>query len=315
MLEEKKQCCDCRWSENFYNNPLAPVYAINTSYYRGQFNAIQCWNEQCLLVCTPAFPFGLLCVCVFVFNCLSLFWVVMSLKLWQMNVHVSRCVSPFVQLLKHVVPLTEIYECHFSAQLYIVTADGSHGQYMLVWNAHPRSAYWHNTCILDENPDIDLEYAHQLVVNMFFEECSRSNKPILICPLPGNVLTWAAGGLKEGTVLNDIGTPWGRRQTLRGSEQVICSALLHVKWDTFTLSHIIFCSSSQPRFLFSPKGKTLQRKWAESFRSVFVEGLLLLFLHLSSPAFFVHRRPSSSTLFFSHFIFSFSILVRLCLFL
>lgn len=253
------------------------------------------------------------CVCVFVFNCLSLFWVVMSLKLWQMNVHVSRCVSPFVQLLKHVVPLTEIYECHFSAQLYIVTADGSHGQYMLVWNAHPRSANWHNTCILDENPDIDLEYAHQLVVNMFFEECSRSNKPILICPLPGNVLTWAAGGLKEGTVLNDIGTPWGRRQTLRGSEQVICSALLN---GTHSPSLISFSVPPLDLVFCSPRKEKLYKGSEQRASGVFLSRVFYCFSYISllQPSLSIDA-PLLLLFFFSHFIFSFSILVRLCLFL
>lgn len=50
---------------------------------------------------------------------------------------------------------------------------------------------------------------------------------------------WLRGGLGEESVLNDVRTPWGGRRTLRGSEQLICSALLHVKWDTFALAHII----------------------------------------------------------------------------
>lgn len=52
---------------------------------------------------------------------------------------------------------------------------------------------------------------------------------------------------EKWTVRDDIGTPWGRRRTVRGSEQVIRSALLHVKWDTVT--------SSPPRFLLSPEEK------------------------------------------------------------
>lgn len=160
---------------------------------------------------------------------------------------------------------------------------------------------------------------HQLLVNMFFEECSRSNKPILICPLPGNVLTWATGGLKEGTVLNDIGTPWGRRQTLRGSEQVICSALLHVKWDTFTLSRIIFCSSSQPRFLFSPKEK-LYKGSEQRALGVFLSRVFYCFSYISLLQSSLSIDTPLLLLFFFHtlsFLSSVSLthIVRLCLFL
>lgn len=49
------------------------------------------------------------------------------LSVW---VPLDTCVCVFVQLLRHVLSLAEIYECHFSAQLYV---DSSHGQYMLVW--------------------------------------------------------------------------------------------------------------------------------------------------------------------------------------
>lgn len=83
-----------------------------------------------------------------------------------MNVHVSRCVSHFVQLLEHVVSLTEIYECRFSAQLDIVKVDGGHGQY-ICWfekctDAVPHSVYWHNACILYENSNIDLNTSPSL---------------------------------------------------------------------------------------------------------------------------------------------------------
>lgn len=86
---------------------------------------------------------------------------------------------------------------------------------------------------------------------MFCEECSCSNKAALIWPLRGNMPTRAALHLEKWTVWNDIGTPWGRRRTVRGSEQVIRSALLHVKWDTVT--------SSPPRFLLSPEEKLYKR--------------------------------------------------------
>ncbi len=145
------------------------------------------------------------------------------------------------------------------------------------------------------------QHVPQLAVNMFFEGCSHSHKPIWICPPRGNVLTWAAGGLKEGIVLNDIGTPWGGRQTVRGSEQVICSALLHVKWDTFTLSYrfspplpplnLLFCSLLKGNFT-----KEVSRELQEGF----VEGLvLLLLLHILTSVLFGPLTPlfsSSSTL-------------------
>lgn len=62
--------------------------------------------------------------------------------------------------------------------------------------------------------------------------------------------------LEKWTVWNDIGTPWGRRRTARASEQVIRSALLHVKWNTVT--------SSPPRFLLSPEEKLYKgsQQWA-----------------------------------------------------
>lgn len=121
-------------------------------------------------------------------------------------------------------------------------------------DAAPRSVHWHNICILYENPNIDLNTSPSSQ-----SICSLKNVAVAInlseyvCSME---MCWLVqrGGLKEGIVLNDIGTPWGGRQTVRGREQVICSALLHVKWDTFTLSYH-FCPSSQPRFLFSAKGK------------------------------------------------------------
>lgn len=109
------------------------------------------------------------------------------------------------------------------------------------------SVSWHHTFIFYENHSIHLEYARQFGVNMFCAECSCSNKGALIRPLRGNMPTQAALHLEKWTVWNDIGTPWGRRRTVRGSEQVIRSALLHVKWDTVT--------SSPPPFLLSPEEK------------------------------------------------------------
>lgn len=96
-------------------------------------------------------------------------------------------------------------------------------------------------------------------ISSLWSICSLKNVAVAINPfkyVPSMQMCWhfAGVGLKEGIVLNDIGTPWGGRQTVRGSEQVICSALLHVKWDTVTHSYN-FCPSSQPRFLFSPEAK------------------------------------------------------------
>lgn len=142
--------------------------------------------------------------------CVSSFRVVMCLKLWQMDVHVSRCVSHFVQVLRRVVSLTEIYGCHFSAQQIV---DSSHGQYVLVWKMHwHRCSPRHNTCILYENPNIDLNTSASSR-----SICSLKNVAVAInlfeyIPFHGNVLTWAAGGLKDGIALNDLGTPWGGGQ-------------------------------------------------------------------------------------------------------
>lgn len=125
----------CSWSENFCNNPLEQscefVQSIILFAWDGLMLPSIGVDSVCLSVRLRV-PLDT-CVCVCISVPFSLFCVVMSLKLWQMDVHASRCVSHFVQLLKHVVSLTEIYECHCSARLYIVTADGSHGQYMLVW--------------------------------------------------------------------------------------------------------------------------------------------------------------------------------------
>lgn len=137
----------------------------------------------------------------------------------------------------------------------------------------------------------------QFAVNMFFEKCSHSHKPIRIFSLHGNMLTYAVGGLKEGIVLNDLGTPWGGRQTVRRSEQVICSALLHVKWDTFTLSSN-FCPSSQPHFLFSPKGKL--HKGSEKSEVFLWRGFLsyTTLLYVFTSLFFLHIQFSFSTFSF-----------------
>lgn len=62
--------------------------------------------------------------------------------------------------------------CCFKTQILTQSADMTH-------------AY----CIYKKKKKIDLEYAHQLVINMRFEECSRCNKPFLKYPFHINVLT------------------------------------------------------------------------------------------------------------------------------
>lgn len=53
-----------------------------------------------------------------------------------------------------------------------------------------------------------------------FKERSRGNKPIGVRSLPPWKMCWLVqwGGLKDGIVLNDTGTPWGGRQTVGGRD-------------------------------------------------------------------------------------------------
>ncbi len=86
---------------------------------------------------------------------------------------------------------------------------------------------------------------------------------------------------------------------MRGCVAVICSALLHVKWDTFTLSYhpprrnLVFCYFLKANFT-----KEVSRELQEGF----VKGLLLLFLHLSPPV--------NPPLFFSCILLCVSLSIR-----
>lgn len=177
----------------------------------------------------------------------------MFLKLWQMTVPVCTCITHLVRLLKHAALVTEIYECHFSAWLCDVTTDGSHGQYMLVWKM---DRFCSTHCLLALHMHIVWKSRHrspyipQLPVNMFFAECRLSRKSIRICPLHANVLTWVVWGVKEGIIIK-----WYRhtlkRETDSESGHVICSALLHVKWNTSSLSYYFSISSSLLSCIFT----------------------------------------------------------------
>lgn len=158
----------------------------------------------------------------------------MFLKLWQMTVPVCTCITHLVRLLKHAALVTEIYECHFVAWLCDITTDGSHGQYMLVWKM---DRFCSSYSLLALHMHIVWKSRHrspyipQLPVNMFFAECRLSRKSIRICPLHANVLTWRERG-DYNKMIHTL-----KRETDSESGHVMCSALLHVKWNTSSLSY------------------------------------------------------------------------------
>jgi len=92
------------------------------------------------------------------------------------------------------------------------------------------TVYWHNTCILSENPNIDLN-----------KSCSQS-----ICSLKSVSVLEYVSSVEMCWPVQLEGTEriqWSRDALRREmeseseSELVICSALFHVKWDKFTPSY------------------------------------------------------------------------------
>lgn len=149
----------------------------------------------------------------------------------------------------------------------------------------PRSVYWHNTCILYENPNIDLNTSPSLQ-----SICPLKNVSVAINlrirPLHGNVLTCAAGG---GHKRKDC-IKW-YRDTLRretDSERewagnLFC-LIMYMLNGTHSPSDII---SAPPLNLvvYSLRKENFTKEVSRELQECFVEGLSLLLLHLSFPLF------------------------------